>query len=92
MHFAMAARSEAHLNAGNILGRRKDAFSHVVDPSTLLNPLLHQTEGIPNGYYVPVIGGRRVFEFGFSSRRGLFSGPGSLMEWSCSAFCVLAFS
>src|ERR1700688_4190426 len=36
--------------------------------------------------------GGGVLEFGFWSRRVLFSGPGSLEEWSCSAFCVLAFS
>jgi hypothetical protein len=36
--------------------------------------------------------GGGVLEFGFSSRRALFSGPGLLKEWSCSAFCVLAFS
>src|ERR1700736_3082164 len=37
------------------------------------------------------VGGGK-FEFGFSSRSGLFSGPGSLKELSLSAFSVSALS
>jgi hypothetical protein len=44
VQFAIAPCREAHLDAGNILGRRKDALSHLVGPSTLFNPLLHQIE------------------------------------------------
>ena len=59
VHFAIAACGQAHLDAGNILGRRKFALSHLVGPSALLNPLLHQIERVPDGAYIAVVGGRR---------------------------------
>ena len=59
VHFAIAACNEAHLDAGNILGRRKDPLRHLMGPPTLFDAFFYQIEGIPDGYQVAVIRRRR---------------------------------
>jgi hypothetical protein len=79
------------LGASDIFERRQDALSNLVSPSALFDALLHQIEGIPDGHYVAVIGGRGVLEFGFSSRRGLFY-PRIAGGMVVLFFCVPALS
>jgi hypothetical protein len=80
VHLAIAACCEAHIDACNILGRRKDPVSHLVGPSTLLDALLDKVEGIPERYNIAMIRRRRSIGVWFSVRRGLSSCPGSLEE------------
>jgi hypothetical protein len=50
VQLAIAACSEAHLDTGNVLGRRKDALRHLMGPPALFDALFYQIEGIPDGY------------------------------------------
>ena len=80
VHFATAACSEPHVDASNDPGRRQDALRHLVGPSTFLDALFDQIEGIPDRYCIAVIAGGGVLEFGFFPKSALFSGTGSLEE------------
>src|SRR3984885_5560951 len=71
-------------------GRTRSVTSWVHPPSS--TRFFTRSKEYQIGTTSPWSVGGGVLEFGFKSSRDLFSGPGSLEEWSCSAFCVLALS
>jgi hypothetical protein len=80
VEFAVAARGQAHVDAGDVLRGGQFTLRDLVGPAPFLDPFLDQVERIPQRDDIAVIGWRRIFESGFSSSSGLFSWPGSLEE------------
>src|SRR5882724_2824599 len=59
MQFAKATRGEAHVDAGDLRRRRQLALGHLMGPTALLNSLVGQVKGVPDGPDISVISGRR---------------------------------
>src|ERR1700677_3840060 len=64
VQLAKASRRESHVDAGYILRRRKKLLGHLVRPSSLLDSLFCQIEGIPDWTNISVVGRRRVIGVG----------------------------
>src|SRR5437867_6044877 len=58
MKFAKAAGRQAHVDASYVCGGWQFALCHLMGPATLLNALVRQIKGVPNGPDVTVISRR----------------------------------